>query len=113
VDVTRGCLGAGVFRDLIEAHVDVCEHPATKAQIEGRALPMWPAVLELIVTAHRIFSQFPSIGWDVAITPEGPILMEANYDWGISLVQQPGARPLGATAYPDHLLSWLDASEAA
>jgi hypothetical protein len=73
---------------------------------------MWDAVLALAISAHRVFSQFPSVGWDVAITSDGPVLMEGNYDWGVNLVQQPGERPLGATAYPEHILSWLHVDEA-
>jgi hypothetical protein len=111
VDLTCGRLGSAVFRDLSKAHVDVREHPASKTPIEGRILPMWPDVVELVLRAHTVYSLFPSVGWDVAITPVGPLLMEANYDWGVSLVQQPGSRPIGGTAYPEHVLSWLDAYE--
>jgi hypothetical protein len=108
IDSTQGILGSATSRALPRAHLDVPHHPATNGPIAGRKVPMWKDVRKLVIRAHKAFAAFPSVGWDVAITPGGLVLMEANYDWGVSLVQQPGGRPLGATAYPAHLLSWLD-----
>jgi hypothetical protein len=58
----------------------------------------------------RAFPGFPSIGWDIAITPIGPVLIEGNYNWDVVLAQQAGSRPLGGTAFPDRFLSWLAAA---
>ena len=62
--------------------------------------------MELTLDAHRIFPDFPSVGWDIAIAPTGPILIEGNHNWGAVLAQQPGSRPLGKTAFPNHFISW-------
>jgi len=63
------------------------EHPITKHQFEGYQLPYWSEVQQLVLSAHDALKDIPSIGWDVAITPSGPILLEGNDNWEICGVQ--------------------------
>jgi hypothetical protein len=107
VDLDTGVLSRGVHKDIASAHLDVPCHPGTGAVIEGRRLPLWREAVALALRAHRAFPAFPSVGWDIAITPDGPMLIEGNYNWDVVLAQQTGPRPLGSTAFPVHLLSWL------
>jgi hypothetical protein len=53
-------------------------HPVTNAQVTGRTVPCWPALAALAIKAHRLVPERPIIGWDMAITPEGPSLLEGN-----------------------------------
>jgi hypothetical protein len=55
-------------------------HPKTGAQITGRMVSGWPAIAALAVAAHREFSGWAVIGWDLAWTPDGPVLIEGNSD---------------------------------
>jgi hypothetical protein len=55
-------------------------HPKTGAQITGRVISGWPAIAALAVAAHREFRIWAVIGWDIAWTPEGPVLIEGNSD---------------------------------
>lgn len=107
VDLNSGSLGLAVRKNLSLAHIDLARHPDTEASIVGRRLPLWDEVLKLAISAHREFVVFPSVGWDIAITPAGPILIEGNYNWDVLLAQQPGSRPLGKTAFVPHLRSWI------
>ena len=43
--------------------------------------------LELCLRAHALLPRLKSIGWDVAFTPQGPVLIEGNDDWEISPAQ--------------------------
>lgn len=113
IDRDTGVLGIAVLKDLREAHLDLYRHPDSGAAITGRKLPCWDEVKELGLRAHECFSQFPSIGWDVAITDRGPVLLEANYNWDSVLAQQVGCCPLGATEWSLHLLEWAQRSEDA
>lgn len=41
--------------------------------------------IEVVIKAHREFHGIRSIGWDVAITENGPCFIEGNDNWEISL----------------------------
>ncbi|MCO6439783.1 MAG: hypothetical protein J5I81_01590 [Nitrococcus mobilis] len=99
IDEATGVLRDAVRKDLHYAAVDYHESPHSGRPFAGYRLPYWKAALELCLRAHDVFSEFPSVGWDVAITPDGPVLLEGNHDWDVVLAQQPGARPLGRTMF--------------
>jgi hypothetical protein len=54
------------------------KHPDTGLDIVGFQIPMWGAVRDAVCTAATAFLPIRTIGWDVAISPEGPVLVEAN-----------------------------------
>ena len=57
-------------------------HPDTNTKFKGFTIPMYQQAVELALDTHRrCFFDFFSIGWDIAITPEGPVVIEANYPW--------------------------------
>ncbi len=73
-------------------------HPDTGVAIVGRHVPLFREALDLALRAHSgAFSRFASLGWDVVIVPEGPLLLETNSGWG-ALGQQMFFGPLGKTA---------------
>jgi hypothetical protein len=58
--------------------VEVGCHPDSGGRFEGFSLPQWRAVVELVLAAQRTVSGLPTVGWDVAITESGPVLVEGN-----------------------------------
>lgn len=59
------------------------KHPVTGVVFENYQLPYWDEVVSLVKRAHECFRGIQSIGWDVAITPTGPILIEGNDNWEV------------------------------
>jgi hypothetical protein len=112
VDEATGQLGPALFKALPDTAVDHREHPVFGTPIDGFRLPHWEGVRELALRAHRVFREFPSVGWDVAITPDGPLLLEGNYNWNVVLIQQPGGWPLGGTDFADSYFAWLEHATA-
>jgi len=53
-------------------------HPATGATVEGVTVPHWDAVCELVREAATLHRYAPLVGWDVVVTADGPVLIEAN-----------------------------------
>jgi hypothetical protein len=45
-------------------------------------LPEWGAACALVLAACPAFLPVRALGWDVALTPEGPVVIEANTRFG-------------------------------
>jgi hypothetical protein len=101
VGIASGKLGAATALDPRSGWYR--EHPRTGAPIAGRELPCWPQVLDLVVRAHRVFTGYVVIGWDVAITAEGPCLVEGNSGACVNLIQRPHDAPLGSSRFGELL----------
>lgn len=64
-------------------------HPVTGIQIVGFEIPYWEEVLQLCEEVARILPEVRYMGWDIAITQLGPVLIEGNRQGGMRLQQQP------------------------
>lgn len=87
--------GPAVYSDITKD--DVIYHPVTGTQITGFQIPFWNEVIELTKKAALHRPENRSIGWDVAITSEGPELIEGNHNWCKLLWQLPvhkGLKPV-------------------
>ncbi len=62
-------------------------HPATGVRIEGMVVPFWEEVRLLMARAQESLPQLPSLGWDVAVTDDGPLIIEANSNYSGDLLQ--------------------------
>lgn len=65
----------------------VSNHPDNMQPFEGFQLPDWAELKKLIVAAHRQFAEFWTLGWDIGLTDRGPVLVEANPDWAVDILQ--------------------------
>ncbi len=75
----------------------------------GRActLPDWDNLLRCIKVAHQACSGFVFIGWDVAFTEHGPMLLEGNANWCADVYQSLCGKPLGHTKFASILAERL------
>jgi hypothetical protein len=79
---------------------DHATHPVTGAVIIGRRLPDWAAAKGLVRRAHaESFADYALIGWDVALTPDGPVLIEANGKPGVLMPQRAARQGLATGRY--------------
>ena len=93
IDENEGILtGAGVYSDITK--IDEKFHPVTKTEIEGFKVPFWRETLDLAKSAAKHIPECKSIGWDIAITNEGPELIEGNHDWCKLVWQLPAKKGL-------------------
>lgn len=95
VDIATGTLGRATDMGMSRASGWWARHPDTGAPIAGRTLPFWAEVLDLVGRAHAAFPDQPAIGWDVALTAEGPCLVEGNKSPDLDIVQRTHEAPLG------------------
>jgi hypothetical protein len=84
VDLTTGAVTRAFGSLKQEAPRRVTAHPDSGVTFEGFVLPHWPRVLEVCRRAARVFSGVRWVGWDVALTPAGPMIVEGNSDWSVA-----------------------------
>lgn len=54
-------------------------HPDTGRPVTGAVIPGLPGVLATVAASHRrLLPEVPLVGWDVALTPAGPMVLEVN-----------------------------------
>lgn len=68
-------------------------HPDTGIRFEEFQVPMYKEALTIACEAHKTFYGLRAIGWDIAITEDGPMFIEGNDNFEITL-QQACDRPL-------------------
>lgn len=56
------------------------EHPVTGTAIVGFRVPQYDRVLDLVAALARRTPEAPYVGWDIAITPSGPVVIEGNHN---------------------------------
>lgn len=79
--------GPGVYSDITKE--DIYTHPVSNVDIIGFKVPYFKEALDLAKKAALYDTDNSSIGWDIAITPNGPGLIEGNHDWCKLLWQLP------------------------
>ena len=62
-------------------------HPDTGVEFSSFRVPGYDDACALACRAHQAFYNVGTIGWDVAITEDGPVFIEGNDNWEISLLQ--------------------------
>jgi len=88
IDINSGLIESnGVTFDI--THPAYTFHPVSKQTFIGFQIPYWDNVIELCKAAALKHTENKSIGWDVAITEKGPLLIEGNHDWGARVWQMP------------------------
>ncbi|MEO0079452.1 MAG: sugar-transfer associated ATP-grasp domain-containing protein [candidate division WOR-3 bacterium] len=53
---------------------------------EGK-VPRWHDLLNLAITAHSFLPGVNSVGWDIALSTHGPVLIEGNDNWDMVIAQ--------------------------
>lgn len=89
-------------------------HPLLGTPLCDHGLPHWRACVDLVHRAHRIaFARFVFLGWDVIVTPDGPLLLEANSGWNPVPPQIALDRPLGRTRFAAIAAQYLEGDRCA
>jgi len=93
IDLERGELrGDGFFKPGAGGRTPA--HPVSGIRFDGFVLPHFAAAMAMVKRLHEYLPQIYSIGWDVAISTDGPLIVEGNDDWdaGCLMVLEQGFR---------------------
>jgi len=75
-DPRSGVLGPGVLNEI--GSPEYSTHPDSGIQVEGCQIPNWDAVCEIVPKAMGVFPKTQFAGLDIAVTEQGPMLIEIN-----------------------------------
>ncbi len=79
IDLTTGRLNRAVTHRKGIGFVPVEPGSGVASAVEGFGIPLWDDLRQLLCRTAPVFLPLRHIGWDVAATPEGPVLIEGNY----------------------------------
>ncbi len=105
VDMATGELGPATDWGIKQPGRWLDEHPETGAQITGRRLPLWNETIQVVRQGHLAFKDRIAVGWDVAITEDGPRIIEGNGQFGLDMVQRTYRMPVGNSRFCE-LYAW-------
>jgi hypothetical protein len=86
--------------------VDVVLHPDTGNPIQGSRVPLWEDVLDLLDRGQRSLPLLKTLGWDIAVTEHGPVVVETNATYDVDVLQVSHQRGIG-----DVLKPWLEKND--
>jgi len=91
IDIATGVLGPA--RRGVGVTLEICPtHPDTGVQIDGARLPDFNAAKTIIEKAAEVFPNQHIQSWDVALTDNGPSLLEVNPGGNFNIIQLANGR---------------------
>lgn len=62
-------------------------HPTSEVIFENYQIPFFKESVQVALDLHNMLYGIHSIGWDIAITENGPMFIEGNDNWELSVTQ--------------------------
>lgn len=87
IDMSTGIVKDGAYS--FEISQILWQHPTSGVILLGYQIPLWKECIQLVEEASKLIPGIPLCGWDVAIVESGPLLIEANAEPEIPLIQIP------------------------
>ncbi len=84
IDMETGIIDS---RSWGHSHAGGFIHPNTEICMLGRKIPFWDEVKIMCQEAASRIPEVPFIGWDVAVTLDGPVLIEGNHDPDLDILE--------------------------
>jgi hypothetical protein len=106
VDLVSGQLDALMSIGAGNQLVRTQDHPDTHARVEGVQVAHWEAAKALSLALCQHFPFLRYVGWDIAITDDGPVVIEGNAFPSLRFFQlyQPLLKDDGCRAFFEELL---------
>jgi len=107
IDLATGAMGAMTADKGKMALRWFDTHPVTGARVTGRTVPCWEEIKAVALRAHAACHDRFVIGWDIACTPDGPVIVEGNSFPDVEFPQRVYRQPIGETLLGKYLLYYL------
>lgn len=84
INTENGELGKYAFSGKGESF---SKHPDTNFKFENYVVPEWDNIIKFTTDLALMFNEVKYIGWDIALSTEGPVVIEANNAPDVTLLQ--------------------------
>ena len=84
-------ISSGVVKTIGKTYLDeeFVLHPNTNEPIPGFKIPRWNECIRYVENAVKLCPGIPCVGWDIAVTDEGPTIVEVNEGTEIEVLEVP------------------------
>ena len=103
IDLISGEMGLFTGDNFKTSHLRYERHPVTDAPIKGRILADWDLIKQTAISVHAALSHRLIIGWDIALTDNGPVVLEGNSNLDVMFLQRVHDMPAGRTRFGELL----------
>lgn len=81
IDMENGMMKYVIQYDGWRKIKQITHHPDTNTQIEGMMIDNWESIKQQVMEFQKAIPYVKAAGWDIAITDEGPVVVEVNDMW--------------------------------
>lgn len=81
IDIETGEICHAIQFDGIDKVKEIDSHPDTGAQLNGVVLAHWDEIKQIVNSYQSAFPFLKACGWDIALTDDGPVVIEVNDFW--------------------------------
>ncbi len=112
-DFEYGKVNLGVGPDTGRTQLRLERHPKTGQPVAGTYYPFWQEIKNLALPGHAKMPNVVLVGWNIAMTVDGPVAVEVNFPPGSAPRTQITSDGLGQARYGEilgfHAKQWLAA----
>lgn len=88
INLETGCVGDVGIQSAEFGKTRVKSHPESGILFSSITVPFWDEIKVTTKQAALAMLPLKSLGWDIAVTLKGPLIIESNQDYGISSLQE-------------------------
>jgi hypothetical protein len=89
IDIATGMLmrAYGSSRRDWPVIVEFARHPDTGCPFPGASIPYWREIVDVALRGQNSLPRVKTVGWDIAVTTSGVLLVELNSNYGVYTLQ--------------------------
>jgi hypothetical protein len=89
IDISTGMLmrAYGSSRRDWPVIVEFARHPDTGCRFAGASMPYWREIVDAALRGQSSLPRLKTVGWDIAVTTSGVLLVELNSNYGVYTLQ--------------------------
>ena len=81
IDLASGMIQYAIRFDGWRHISDIDRHPDSGCQLNGITINDWERIKQEVIRFQQAFPYCKAVGWDIAITDNGPVVIEVNDFW--------------------------------